>query len=143
MGAFARGGVSNRRCQDLIGARTVRRRKREVISSETAHLPNEMPAFITVPSLVALEGPLVGRSIDLDEPVVSIGREASNDIRLDDPYVSRHHCVIKNDGQAYLIEDLASANGTYLDGARVGTGTLKEGSLIDIGSSRFLFRLRE
>jgi len=41
-----------------------------------------------------------------------------------------------------VIEDLHSANGTYLDGERINAGSLKEGCLIAIGTSRFLFKLK-
>ena len=79
----------------------------------------------------------------LDEPVVSIGRLVSNDIYLEDPFVSRHHSVIRNQGEQYVIEDVNSANGTYVNGERVDAGALEEGSIIQIGASRFLFSLRE
>jgi pSer/pThr/pTyr-binding forkhead associated (FHA) protein len=92
--------------------------------------------------LVAVNGPLSGQTFYLDEPVVSIGRLGSNDICLEDPFVSRHHCVIRNEGDEYLIKDLTSANGTYLNGERVNAGALKEGSLIQIGTSLFLFKLQ-
>ena len=93
--------------------------------------------------LVAVNGPLSGRTFYLDEPVNSIGRLGSNEICLEDPFVSRNHCVIRNDGDEYLIEDLHSANGTYLNGERVNTGSLNEGCLIAIGNSRFIFKLRD
>ena len=92
--------------------------------------------------LVAVNGPLSGQTFYLDEPVVSIGRLGSNDVCLEDPFVSRHHCVIRNEGDEYLIEDLNSANGTYLNGERIKAGSLKEGCLIAIGTSRFLFKLQ-
>ncbi len=94
------------------------------------------------PRLIAIYGPLNCRTFYLEEPVVSIGRLESNDIRLEDPFVSRHHCVIRNEGEQYLIEDLNSANGTFVNGERVDTGSLKEGSLIEIGGSQFIFRLQ-
>jgi pSer/pThr/pTyr-binding forkhead associated (FHA) protein len=92
--------------------------------------------------LVAVNGPLSGQTFYLDEPVVSIGRLGSNDICLEDPFVSRHHCVIRKTGDEYTIENLNSANGTYLNGERVNAGSLKEGCLIQIGTSRFLFKLQ-
>ena len=95
-----------------------------------------------IPRLIAFEGPLSGRTFYLDEPVISIGRLVSNDIWLEDPFVSRNHCVIRTEAEPYMIEDLNSANGTYVDGERANAGPLKEGSIIQIGSSRFLFRLQ-
>jgi two-component system, NtrC family, response regulator HydG len=94
------------------------------------------------PRVVAVTGPLSGQTFYLDEPVFSIGRLGSNDVCLEDPFVSRHHCVIRNEGDEYTVEDLNSANGTYLNGKRVSGGSLEEGSLIEIGTSRFLFKLK-
>jgi len=96
-----------------------------------------------IPRLVAIEGPLCGRTFYLDEPALSIGRLVSNDICLEDPFVSRKHCVIRAEREHYVIQDLNSANGTYVNSERVNTGLLKEGSLIGIGASRFLFKLPE
>jgi pSer/pThr/pTyr-binding forkhead associated (FHA) protein len=113
-----------------------------MINKKTIEPPVERLALGVVPGLVAIEGPLRGETFYLDEPVVSIGRLESNDIRLEDPFVSRHHCLIRNEGDEYMIEDLSSANGTFINGQRVNRVSLGEGSLIEIGGSRFEFRLR-
>ena len=94
------------------------------------------------PRLVPIDAPPGCGTFHIDEPLVSIGRESSNDFWLDDPFVSRHHCVIRNEGEQHMIEDLNSANGTFVDGERVKAGPLKEDSLIQIGASRFLFTLQ-
>lgn len=91
--------------------------------------------------LEAIDWPLIGRTFYLDGPVVSIGRLVSNDICLEDPFVSRHHCLVRKEGGQYEIEDLSSTNGTYVNGERVNACSLKEGSLIRIGTARFEFRL--
>ena len=93
------------------------------------------------PILAAIYGPLSGQTIYLDEPVVSVGRQLSNDVILNDPHVSRNHCLIRSEGDDYVIEDLNSANGTYVNGERVAEGPLKEGTLIKVGNSLFLFHL--
>src|ERR1700730_3697930 len=111
-----------------------------MINNKTVESPFERLGLGTIPQLVAIDGPLRGRTFYLDESVVSIGRLESNDIKLDDPFVSRHHCLIRNEGDEYLIEDLHSANGTYVNGKRVNIGSLKEGFLIGIGGSLFRFR---
>lgn len=94
----------------------------------------------TAPRLIVIGGIFSGDRYYLDEPVVSIGRRTSNNICLKDRFVSRHHCLIRNQGDNYIIGDLNSANGTYVNGERVKAGALKEGSLIEIGASRFLFQ---
>src|ERR1700730_3443620 len=111
-------------------------------TNKTVDSPIERLFLAITPRLVAVNGPLSGQTFYLDEPVVSIGRLGSNDICLEDPFVSRHHCVIRNEGDEHLIEDLNSANGTYLNGEGVNAGSLKEGCLIAIGTSRFLFKLQ-
>jgi len=95
-----------------------------------------------IPRLVAIDGPLIGRTFYLDESVVSIGREWSNHIILEDQFVSRHHCVLRNEVAHCGIEDLNSANGTYVNGERVRASSLREGTIIQIGISTFVFRLQ-
>jgi len=112
-----------------------------MINNKTFDSPIERLALDLVPRLVAIEGPLYGRTFHLDEPALSIGRLVSNDIWLEDPFVSRKHCVIRTEKEHYVIQDLNSANGTFINGERVNAGLLKEGSLIGIGASRFIFRL--
>lgn len=112
-------------------------------TQKTINSPIERLVADTTPQLIAIDGPSRGTAFYLDEPVVSIGRLSSSKVCLEDRFVSRHHCVIRNDGDDYTIDDLNSANGTYLNGERVSEGSLKEGSLIEIGASRFLFRLPE
>jgi pSer/pThr/pTyr-binding forkhead associated (FHA) protein len=104
--------------------------------------PIERLFLAITPRLVAVNGPLSGRIFYLDEPVISIGRLGSNDVCLEDPLVSRHHCVIINEGDEHTIKDLNSANGTYLNGSRVNTGPLEEGCLIAIGTSQCLFKFQ-
>ncbi|MDX6305177.1 MAG: two-component system, NtrC family, response regulator HydG [Blastocatellia bacterium] len=113
-----------------------------MITNKTGDSTIKKMFLASTPRLVAVNGPLSGHTFYPDEPVSSIGRIGSNDICLDDPFVSRNHCAIRNDGDEYLIEDLHSANGTYLDGERIDTGSLKEECLITIGISQFLFKLQ-
>ena len=95
-----------------------------------------------IPRLEAIDWPLIGRTFYLDKPVVSIGRLVSNDICLEDPFVSRYHCVIRNEDGQYVIEDLNSTNGTFVNGERIKAYELAEGDLIRIGTSRFEVRLQ-
>ena len=111
-------------------------------TSKTVNSPIERLFLAITPRLVAVSGPLSGQSFYLDEPLVSIGRLRSNAICLEDRFVSRHHCIIvRNDSDEYRVEDLNSANGTYLNGERISLRPLKEGCLIAVGISQFLFEL--
>ena len=113
-----------------------------MINNNSIDSPFEVPVFARIPILIAIRGPLADRTFYLDEPLISIGRQSSNDIVVNDPLVSRHHCKIRSEGEQHTIEDLNSSNGTYVNGERVRVDPLKEGSLIEIGTSQFLFRLR-
>ena len=67
---------------------------------------------------------------------VTIGRQRSSGIAIDDDTVSRFHAVLHL-GPPHSIEDLGSANGTFVDGVRVAPGTKKQiaiGTVIKVGS---------
>jgi pSer/pThr/pTyr-binding forkhead associated (FHA) protein len=116
--------------------------RREMIDNKLIDSDIEERVLARIPILIATRGPLVDRTFYLEEPVVSLGRLSSNDIVVHDLLVSRHHCVIRSDGEQHMIEDLNSSNGTYVNGERVRIESLKDDSLIEIGVSQFLFRVR-
>ncbi len=76
----------------------------------------------------------------LAEDEVSIGREPSNQISLLDSLVSRRHCVIRKDGQAFHIQDLDSRNSTFVNGVPVKERVLAHGDQIRVGNSIFVFQ---
>jgi pSer/pThr/pTyr-binding forkhead associated (FHA) protein len=112
-----------------------------MMDNKIVEAPVERSILDMLPRLDAIDWPLIGRTFYLDKPVVSIGRLVANDICLEDPFVSRHHCLIRQEGGQYVIEDLNSTNGTYVNGDRVNACSLKEGALIRIGTARFEVRL--
>ena len=69
---------------------------------------------------------------------VTLGRTAFNDVVVDDMLVSRAHARISCFQQAMVIEDLGSANGTFVDGARVQHATISDGSTITLGNTDFV-----
>ena len=65
-----------------------------------------------------------------------IGADATNQVVLEDRYVSRFHCrLLPRDGR-WLLEDLGSTNGTYLDGARIAAAEVDAGAQIRVGSQQ-------
>jgi len=73
--------------------------------------------------------------------ITIIGRASTTDIKLDNPMVSRHHARICKSGGEYLVEDLGSQNGVFLNGERVASShLLADGQNICIGSYTFIFR---
>ncbi len=76
----------------------------------------------------------------LDNEAILIGREKDCDIHVQDEFVSRHHAQINFDGTAYLVADLGSINGTYVNGKRVtAPEALKDGDVLSIRGMEFHF----
>ncbi len=70
---------------------------------------------------------------------VSIGRTHDNDIPIDNPGVSAAHAVIWSQGEAFLIKDVGSKNGTYVNGRKISTHQLEYGDVITIFKHRLEF----
>ncbi len=94
------------------------------------------------PRLTALSGPLKGSSWELLEEI-SIGRDDSNRLPIADTSLSRHHCVIRKEGEQFKIVDLDSLNGTFLDGMPIKERVLSHGSQVEVGYSIFLCLLND
>lgn len=71
----------------------------------------------------------------LDLSPLSIGSSSANDLTVRDPLVSRRHCQVTLRDGHYWVHDLASTNGTYLDGQRVAEARLTLGSTLRIGGT--------
>ena len=102
--------------------------------------PNPEDVSSTPARLEAVGGPLDGRTFPLTEDRMSIGREPSNQIPLLDSLVSRRHCVIRREGQGFLIEDLDSRNSTFVNNMPVKERLLTDGDEIRIGKSILVFQ---
>ncbi len=83
--------------------------------------------------LIMRTGPNPGMVFDLTKEVTSLGRDVSNDIVLGDPEVSRQHARITRTPGGYVLEDLGSTNGTFVNGERlVAPRVLNAGDLISL-----------
>lgn len=78
-----------------------------------------------------------------DKQEVRIGRDRDNDVVLDSRVVSAHHAVVRQFGDQFVITDLGSRNGTYVNGAEIRRGELKDGDAIWIGDQRLSFDRRD
>lgn len=84
--------------------------------------------------VVVRRGPNAGSSYVLDRPAVTAGRHPDSDIFLDDITVSRRHAVIDHQSNGdYLVRDVGSLNGTYVNRERVEERLLHGGDEIQIG----------
>ena len=72
---------------------------------------------------------------------ITIGRSARNDVCIPDPFASRVHAEVRREGDAYILQDLGSANGTLYNGERVEAAlTLTPGGRVQIGETEIVFR---
>ncbi len=89
--------------------------------------------------LLAISGAFKGQIFPLNGGEISIGRDRNNDIRVRDRSISRRHCLIKQDGEIFEINDFESFNGTFVNGAAVKNQIIKHGDRIALGDVHFLF----
>src|SRR4051812_14533576 len=93
--------------------------------------------------LITLQGPEAGRKFPLEVDCTVLGRQYDSHICLTGKNVSRQHAQILLRESAFLVEDLDSSNGTYLNGMRLGARAptpISERDTLQIGP--YLFGLR-
>ncbi len=87
--------------------------------------------------LVADSGPHAGQRVPLG-PQTRLGRNPDNDLRINDVQASRYHTLLQRQGDGYVLSDLNSSNGTFVNGVRVMRPIpLRPGDVIQIGQTRF------
>jgi pSer/pThr/pTyr-binding forkhead associated (FHA) protein len=95
------------------------------------------------PSIVQAHLELEDRSakIPLEPEMISIGSTSDCNIVIDDPAVSRRHAIFRKMGSFWLVQDLGSTNGTWVNGRRIDRSTrLNAGDQIAFGRARFVLR---
>jgi len=86
--------------------------------------------------LVMRSGPTPGKAYPLSKSEIYIGRDVSNDIAVNDPEISRKHARLTLQGDTFVVEDLGSTNGTFVDAQRLmGPHVLRTGELIMFGEN--------
>ena len=84
--------------------------------------------------LAVRSGPSVGKVYPLDKNEEFVGRDLNNDIVINDPEISRRHARLYVQGNGYVLEDLGSTNGTFVNGQRLlGPHVLRPGDTITFG----------
>jgi pSer/pThr/pTyr-binding forkhead associated (FHA) protein len=91
--------------------------------------------------VVRAGGGRAGESFQTDAPRTLIGRSPECDVFLDDVTVSRRHAEIVREGDAYVIRDLGSLNGTFVNRHRIESSTLADDDEVQIGKYRMTFLL--
>lgn len=89
--------------------------------------------------LISTRGSVSGSRYLLDEDEITVGRDPSSDILLDDSTVSRTHAVFRRINGNYSVIDAGSLNGTYVNRQRVDSQELKNGDEIILGKFRLVY----
>jgi transcriptional regulator with GAF, ATPase, and Fis domain len=89
--------------------------------------------------LKVIEGPDKDKKLDLERKPIRIGKKEDNDLALADNTVSRHHLVIEQRGDSFVLKDLDSTNGTSINGMRVKEAYLSPGDVISLGITKIEF----
>lgn len=93
-------------------------------------------------TLVVRQGPQAGMSYPLAGNQIVIGREEGMDIALQDPESSRRHALVSWRGGQFVIEDLGSTNGTFVNGVQITSPqVLNPGDSIGIGQTALVFHV--
>jgi transcriptional regulator with GAF, ATPase, and Fis domain len=95
------------------------------------------------PRLAAISGKLKGAIFAINEETLVIGRETAANLCLADASVSRRHCKIEKQDDGFVITDLESLNGTFINDVPVKTRLLEHADRVRIGDSQFLFLTHE
>lgn len=94
---------------------------------------------VKFPTLVMQQGPQPQQAFPLHKNLLTIGRAEDNDIVINDAEISRHHARLTWQGNNWVIEDLGSSNGTYINGQRIsGPTILVPGAQLRLGPDVFM-----
>ena len=97
----------------------------------------ELPTEVGV--LIVRAGAQAGDRFQLSDLVTRLGRHPDSEISLDDITVSRRHAEIHRGPGGYLLRDVGSLNGTYLNRQRIDEGALRNGDELQIGKFKLVF----
>ncbi len=103
--------------------------------------PVPPPVKVPIPEVLLFLGEKQIATFSLAKAELTIGRNPANDIVIDNVGVSRRHAVIKWSGDRATVEDLGSANGTFVNGQKITSHELKDGDVILVLKHRLVFRV--
>jgi len=92
-----------------------------------------------VPSLFVIQGSDQGSRFEFDEPTIRLGRDHSNRVQLHDTEVSRQHAEIRHEEDGFVLVDLGSSNGTFVNGRRIERHRLASGDHLQLGRTLILY----
>ncbi|WP_168588257.1 FHA domain-containing protein [Saccharopolyspora sp. ASAGF58] len=144
---FASGDVMSHPANDVPPTKKVRRSPEATIPSTEPPKPVGIPQAAREPvsrganpKLIYTRGPDAGVGHEVNSPCM-LGRDHSCDLVLDDPTVSRFHAEVLLINDCYVVTDVGSLNGTYVNGRLIDRAELGDGDAVWIGTYRLRFQL--
>jgi general secretion pathway protein A len=111
----------------------------EELSPEAVHLTDPTRLRLEAARLIVSSGRTVVAEVTLNRPRMVLGRDESCDISLDSRYVSRFQNLFLETPDGWMLIDLSSTNGCFVNGRRVREHRLRDGDLIAIGHHQMRF----
>ena len=128
---------------DMFGAR-IPEGARQAAAQRNPRPPKPAKARRGAPThVLVVDGDNQGERAELTGAPILIGRGPDAAIRLDDDYVSTRHARIAASGDQWFVEDLGSTNGMLVDGHRITSTALQDGSEVKIGRTVMTVRVEE
>src|SRR5688572_7886054 len=92
-----------------------------------------------MPKLLLKFNAAVLKEIPVSKDVITVGRKPDNDVVIDNPAISGHHCRISLQGGGYYVEDLDSTNGTYVNEKRIKKSGLHHNDVVGVAKHALVF----
>ena len=109
--------------------------------SQRAPVPSRPPVPPPAPASLQLRrGQAQPQRVELRGTVTTIGRGRQNHVTVEDSLVSRRHCQIRRGDGEFILEDLGSINGTFLNGQQITREWLHSGDVVRVGQTELVFQ---
>ena len=92
-----------------------------------------------MPVLVGISADYLGKTFELKDDEISVGRTDANTIPLNNASISSQHCVLRKRENGYLLKDLDSTNGTRVNGQQITETMLQDRDVVHFGALEFIY----